>query len=239
MAIRTNEQILNDLNNFVSHMNGLDELKLPQRAYTIIRHAIRNLILPPGKTILEREVAEALGMSRTPIREALVRLEMDDALELIPRRGFYVSDIKKNELNDIYQMTSALDGLAIELAASFINDNQLDDLEEIVIRQEAVLSIGKKEDWAKLDDEFHALIIKLSANESLNKVLDIYSDKLFRARLYTINQRPVPDLSILEHKAMIACLRAQDGKAAKIVMESHRRRAHKEIIKALDAIKGE
>lgn len=235
----TSDEILKDLKIFVDQMNNLDSLRLPQRAYTIIRHAIRNLVLPPGKTILEREVAETLEMSRTPVREALVRLEMDDALELIPRRGFYVAEIEVDDLNDIYQMNAALDGLAIELAAANIDDEEIDSLEKIVNQQEMMIEEGDIKEWAKSDDEFHYRIIELSENDSLNKVLDIYSDKLFRARLYTINHRPTPKRSILEHKAMISCLRAQDGKAARNVMESHRKRAHKEIIKALGVINQE
>lgn len=235
----TNDRILKGLKTFVDQMDGLDSLRLPQRAYTIIRHAIRNLVLPPGRTILEREVAETLGMSRTPVREALVRLEMDDALELIPRRGFYVAEIEIDDLNDIYQMNAALDGLAIELTAANINEQEIDSLEEIVIRQEMMIEEGKIKEWAKSDDEFHYRIIELSKNDSLNKALDIYSDKLFRARLYTIDYRPTPKRSILEHKAMISCLRAQDGKAARNVMESHRKRAHNEIIKALEVINQE
>lgn len=232
----TNDEILEGLKVFVNQMSNLDSLKLPQRAYTIIRHAIRNLVLPPGKTILEREVAETLGMSRTPVREALVRLEMDDALELIPRRGFYVAEIEVDDLNDIYQMNAALDGLAIELASTNIDVEEIDSLEKIVHQQEMMIEDGNIKEWAKSDDEFHYRLIELSENDSLNKVLDIYSDKLFRARLYTIDHRPTPNRSVQEHKAMVSCLRAQNGKAARNVMESHRRRAHQEIIKALDII---
>ncbi|WP_213809580.1 GntR family transcriptional regulator [Jeotgalicoccus sp. WY2] len=104
-------------------MENLEEARLPQRAYVIIKHAIRNLIFLP-RTILEREVAEILDMSRTPVREALVRLENDEALQLIPRRGFYVEPIEKNDLSDIYQLSATLDGLAIELAAKQINNEE-------------------------------------------------------------------------------------------------------------------
>ena len=232
----TNDEILEGLKVFVNQMSNLDSLKLPQRAYTIIRHAIRNLVLPPGKTILEREVAETLGMSRTPVREALVRLEMDDALELIPRRGFYVAEIEVDDLNDIYQMNAALDVLALELASTNIDVEEIYSLEKIVHQQEMMIEDGNIKEWAKSDDEFHYRLIELSENDSLNKVLDIYSDKLFRARLYTIGHRPTPNRSVQEHKAMVSCLRAQNGKAARNVMESHRRRAHQEIIKALDII---
>lgn len=232
----TNKEILNNFSSFVADMDTLDENRLPQRAYEIIRHAIRNLVLPPGRTILEREVAEILDMSRTPVREALVRLENDEALQLIPRRGFYVEPIEKNDLSDIYQLSATLDGLAIELAALQMDEEAVNKLGALVDKQQEALNNEEFSKWAKLDDEFHSEIVKCSTNESLNKVIGIYSDKLYKARLYTINHRPSPDMSIVEHRAMIACLRAKDAKAAKVLMESHRRRAQIEILNALDEI---
>ncbi len=87
-----------ELKALINQIEGLDEYRLPQRAYHIIRIAIRDLILPPGKTILEREMAEILDMSRTPVREALVRLETEGVVRLIPRRGFIVKPIEKEDL---------------------------------------------------------------------------------------------------------------------------------------------
>lgn len=232
----TNEEILNNFRTFVNDMENLEEARLPQLAYVIIKHAIRNLILPPDRTILEREVAEILDMSRTPVREALVRLENDEALQLIPRRGFYVEPIEKNDLSDIYQLSATLDGLAIELAAKQINNEEISKLETLVEKQQESLNKKEFSEWAKLDDEFHNVIIECSTNDSLNKVIGIYSDKLYKARLYTINHRPAPDMSIIEHQAIIACLKAKDAKAAKVLMESHRRRAQKEILNALDEV---
>lgn len=232
----SNEDILNNFRSFVDEMVDLKETRLPQRAYAIIRHAIRNLILPPGRTVLEREVAEILNMSRTPVREALVRLENDEALQLIPRRGFYVEPIEKNDLSDIYQLSATLDGLAIELAAVHIDEEAINKLEDLVDKQQNALNQKEFAEWAKLDDEFHSEIIECSTNQSLNKVIGIYSDKLYKARLYTINHRPPPDMSIVEHRAIIACLRAQEAKAAKVLMESHRKRAQNEILNALDEL---
>ena len=232
----TNEDILNNFRLFIDEMDNLKENRLPQLAYAIIRHAIRNLILPPGRTILEREVAEILDMSRTPVREALVRLENDEALQLIPRRGFYVEAIEKNDLRDIYQLSATLDGLAIELATKQMQTAEINRLEMLVNKQQEALDKQEFSEWAKLDDEFHTVIIECSTNNSLNKAIDIYSDKLYKARLYTINHRPAPDMSIIEHQAIIACLKAKDAKAAKVLMESHRRRAQKEILNALDEI---
>lgn len=218
---------------FIDSLEKLDEFRLPQRAYHIIRMAIRNLILPPGKTILEREMSEVLQMSRTPVREALVRLEMEGVVRLIPRRGFIVEPIEEEDLKEIYEIVETLDGFAIELATSKVGTEQLGRLESIVAKQEQALSQENLEEWSMLDDLFHSLIILYAENKRLSTVIDSYSDQSYRARLYTINQRPVPALSIAEHKAMVACMRADDGKAARTVMQSHRRRAQKEILDAL------
>ena len=232
----TQEDILSNLSQFIHNFKEPDEDRLPQRAYYYIRHAIRNLILPPGRTILEREIAEVLEMSRTPVREALIRLETDDALRIIPRRGFIVEPIEKHELLDVYQIIGVLEGLAAQLAAKKINEMELAELDRSVNLQEEALEQKNIKEWAILDNEFHYKIVELAGNPSLNNVIDTYGDKIYRARLYTIDNRPVPLRSIVEHKAMIACLRAGDGTAARYVMESHRNRAQQEILGALDEI---
>lgn len=229
----TNKDILDNFADFVDELVDLEEERLPQRAYAIIRHAIKNLILPPGHTVLEREVAEVLDMSRTPIREALVRLENDGAVKLIPRRGFYIEPIERSDLSDVYQLSAVLDGLAIELATPRLTENHIKELESLLNQQKTALKNKEYTQWAILDDKFHQLITDQSANESLKKTISIYSDKLYKARLYTIQKRTVLDMSILEHQAIIACLKARDSKAAKVLMESHRKRAQEEILHAL------
>ncbi|AVD54569.1 hypothetical protein BEH_24730 (plasmid) [Priestia filamentosa] len=95
---------------FLSDLDVNEESRLPQRAYLAIRHAIRHLQLPPGQTVLEREMAEILGMSRTPVRESLIRLETEGWVRLIPRRGFIVAPLVADDLQQIYEVVEALDG---------------------------------------------------------------------------------------------------------------------------------
>lgn len=230
MTMETELQVL------IDNLEEMDEYRLPQRAYHIIRLAIRNLILPPGKAILEREMSEALQMSRTPVREALVRLETEGVVRLIPRRGFIVELIEKVDLKEVYEIIETLDGLAIEMATKNIGDSELNDLEEIIQKQKIELEKGNLKEWSILDDLFHATIISYANSKRLSAVIDSYADQTYRARLFTIKHRPVPVLSIVEHVAIVSCMRAKDGQAARMLMQSHRRRAQQEILKALDQI---
>ena len=225
-----------ELKFYITTLEGLGSYRLPQRAYHIIRLAIRDLILTPGRTILEREMAETLEMSRTPVREALVRLETEGMVHLIPRRGFIVEPIAKDDLRDIYEIAEMMDGLAVEKATEKIADHELNQLERLIEQQELTLRENNLKEWAILDDEFHNLIIKFAKNKRLNSVIDIHSDQLYRARLFTINYRPLPNKSIVEHKAIISCMKAGDGSAARMVMQSHRSRARMEILEAIERI---
>lgn len=227
---------IQELREFIDRLESLQEYRLPQRAYHIIRLAIRDLVLPPGKTLLEREMSEVLEMSRTPVREALVRLETERVVRLIPRRGFIVEPIVREDLKEIYQIIENLDGLAIEIATNKARDEEINQLEAIIEKQEEALENKDLKKWAVLDERFHSMIIELAENKRLSSVIEIHSDQTYRARLFTINDRPFPLRSIKEHQAIIACMRAKDENAARIMMQSHRKRAQQEILAGIEKI---
>ncbi len=222
-------------NVLLSYKDEIKETRLPQLAYLIIRKAIRNLELPPGETFLEREMTEMLNMSRTPVREALVRLEMDGWIRLIPRKGFSVEPILKESIQQICQIAEALEGVAAELATVNIDEENLNKLESLIDLQESLLYESNLKEWADVDDEFHNLIIKHSKNERLRSVMDSHSDQLYRARVYTINDRELPVRSIIEHRAIVAAMKARDSKAAQTLMHSHRKRGSQEILAILES----
>src|SRR5699024_5913886 len=99
---------------------------------------------------------------------------------------------------------------------------------------EDALQQNDLERWSRLDDQFHESIVDFAGNSHLKKSIDMYTDHLYRARLYTINYRPIPYHSITEHQAIIKCMEAQNYDSAKIMMQSHRKRAKQVILEALD-----
>ena len=207
-----------------------NEDRLPQQAYIIIQKAIRNLQLQPNEAFLEREIIEMLEMSRTPIREALIRLEMDRWIRLIPRKGFSVEPIIKENIEQICQIAEALDGVAAELATVHIDEEHLEILDSLIARQEKYLAENNLKAYLDVDNQFHNLIVEYSQNERLKNIMDSHSDQLYRARLFTINERKLPIRSIKEHRAIVAAMRAQDSKAAQLLMHSHRHRGGQEIL---------
>jgi DNA-binding GntR family transcriptional regulator len=225
-----------ELQRFIQNLKGMEQYRLPQRAYHTIRLAIRDLILPPGTALLEREISEALQMSRTPVREALVRLEIEGVVRLVPRRGFIVEPIEQEDLKEVYEIITTLDSLAIEMATANTAEEELDHLETIIGQQQAALAKEDLKQWSFLDDLFHTTIIEYAHNKRLKTVIDSFADQSYRSRLFTINERPIPLQSIIEHKAIVSCMRAKDGKAASMLIQSHRRRAQKEILEVLDKI---
>ncbi|MFG6147568.1 GntR family transcriptional regulator [Halobacillus sp. B23F22_1] len=224
------EKVKQDLEPIIINVT---ERKLPQRAYQILRLAIRNLKLLPGKTILEREIAEVLGMSRTPVREALIRLQTEGVVKLIPRKGFEIEPIEAKDLREIYEVVEMLEGLAAKLSTTTIQQEQLSELETLIEQQEQAINEENLAEWARLDNLFHFKIIGYAENKRLLNVIDVHADLLYRARLITVKKRPLPFQSIIEHRAIVACMRAQDGEAAQASMQSHRKRARNEILKAL------
>ncbi|MGF9801123.1 GntR family transcriptional regulator [Brevibacillus agri] len=222
-----------NVHSFLATLDKNGETRLPQRAYLATRHAIRHLQLPPGQTVLEREMTEILGMSRTPVREALVRLEMEGWVRLIPRRGFIVAPIVADDLQQIYEVVEALDGIAGSLATVRATSEELDRLDRLIEEQEKALESGDLLAWTDLDDQFHHNIVDLAQNPRLRGIMDSQSDQLYRARLYTINLRPKPTRSIMEHKAIVSVMRTGEPQAARMMLQSHRYRARNEIIEAI------
>ncbi|MBP1155828.1 MULTISPECIES: GntR family transcriptional regulator [unclassified Paenibacillus] len=217
----------------LSHLYISEETRLPQRAYLAVRHAIRHLQLSPGQTVLERTLADILGMSRTPVREALVRLELEGWVRLIPRRGFVVAPIVVDDLQQIYEVVEALDGIAGRLATGRVTPEELQQLELLIEKQENALANDDLLEWTDLDDQFHNGIVDLAKNPRLRGIMDNQSDQLYRARLFTIQHRPQPTRSIMEHKAILAVMKAGESEAARTMLQSHRFRARNEILEVL------
>ncbi len=228
MSEKSNNRSLSD--SLLDYKEKLSNETLTQQAYLTIRKAIYQLELKPNESFLEREMAEMLKMSRTPVHSALIRLDMDGWGTIIPRKGFTVAPIEAQSIKEISQITEVLDGVAVELAVDCITEEELNYLDSLVVEQEKALLSENLNKYVEIDHQFHDYINERSGNDTLLRILNSYTDQLFRARLYTIDERLLPVHSIREHEAILAALRAKSGSAARNLMEIHRRRGNLEII---------
>ncbi len=201
------------------------------QAYQSIRQRILDNLWPPGHQALEQEVALALGMSRTPVREALIRLQQEGFVEVIPRRGVRVLPVSPTDMKEIYEILTALECMAAELLAKRQpSEADLAPLVTATQAMEAALSQGDLDAWAAADETFHEALLRLAGNRLLLDAVMGYWDRAHRARMFTLRLRPKPVNSTHEHMELVARLLAGDAAGAVLVNRQHRERASRELL---------
>ena len=191
-------------------------------AYRRIRRHILDNVWAPGYQALEQEVALQLSMSRTPVREALIRLANEGLVQVIPRRGMRVLPVSPNDMKEIYEILTALEGMACELLAmQRPSQAQLKPLVEATRAMDVALQAEDLDAWAVADELFHERLVRLSGNSMLIDTVMTYWDRAHRARMFSLRLRPLPVNSTKEHMELVRLLKEGDAAAASGL---HRRR---------------
>ena len=205
---------------------ALAKTSLVERAYREIKRRILGNFYPPGLQVLEQDLAQQLGVSRTPVREALIRLEREGLIEIVPRKGMRVVPISTADMREIYEVITALEARAAErLAERKPSKDDLAPMIEALETMEASLAEGDLDAWAEADERFHRALLVLSGNRRLMQMALTVFDQIHRARMVTLRMRPLPRRSNDDHKALIKAVLAGDAKRAYAIHHEHRRRA--------------
>lgn len=197
-------------------------------AYAKINHAIVSNVLPPGARINEMEISLQLGMSRTPVREALYRLERQGLVEPYGKRGVRVSLIRPEELKEVYEILAALECQAAAGLASATQKERKAPLAEMVAALEGMrgaIHAGDLSLWSNMDGKFHSLILENCGNERLAKIATAELDIGRRTRTYTLHRRTDLEISMQEHQDVLTAIQHGDPDAARNAMYRHRTRA--------------
>lgn len=206
---------------------------MADRAYEALRTRILDLHLLPGQVIPELTLAADLGMSRTPIREALGRLRTEGLVEAAPRRGFIVSVPTAEALRETYEIVGALEGHAVRRAARDTPRSLVTALRAAVDAQEAALTTDDPAGWARADQRFHELLRDAAENRRMAELFRQFDGQLHRARLATLHLRAALRPSTEDHRAILAAIEAGDPDAALRVHLAHRERADAEMLHAV------
>lgn len=194
-----------------------------QRAYDELKQLILDNVLPAGTQALEQEVAIRLQMSRTPVREALIRLAQEGMVEVRPRHGMRVLPVSVDDMREIYAILASLEAAAAASAARRgLREDQLAALETAVQAMEDAVSRGDREAWAANDATFHRLLVEFSGNRRLAAMVDTVRDQSHRVRILTLGLRPMPVNSNRDHAAVLEAIRRRDPETA--YREHHRHR---------------
>jgi len=187
----------------------------------VIREAIVDGRLPPGRRLKEEELARELGMSRTPVREALLMLESEGLVESIPRRGATVRSYAVGDLDDVYQLRALLEGYAARRAATRISPDDVARLEESCDRFDRLRAEDDLLDLVKENLRFHSVIHEAAASDRLaaliRKVIEI---PLVYKSFYWYS----PEQKLISqhyHRQLTRALRLGDGERAELIMKEH------------------
>ncbi|MDK4731472.1 GntR family transcriptional regulator [Rhizobium sp. CNPSo 3490] len=202
---------------------------------------LRQLILdnkwPPGYQATEQDVASQLGMSRTPVREALMRLQQDGLVSVIPRHGMRVLPVSASDMREIYDILTSLESTAAELAASrHLSEEQIRGLEKATADMDKALAEEDLERWAQADARFHEQLLELGGNQMLKSVVLNFIDRAHRVRMLTLKMRPKPVNSTREHAELVQAIREGDRAKARNIHRAHRERAGTELLVLLDRL---
>ena len=198
-----------------------------------LRDAIRKGILEPGERLMEVQLADELGISRTPVREAIRKLEQEGYVIMMPRRGTYVSDISTGDVKEIFEIRSALESLAAGLAARRIEPDELETLQNLLIEIEGYIAKNDIEKIVETDIKFHGLLYKVSRNERLANIINNLKEQLARFRTLSMSYPGRLQETLEEHSEMVEAIANGDVSAARDAAEHHMERAEKTYLKAI------
>lgn len=206
-------------------------------AYSQLKAEILSNRMPPGFQAPEPEIASRLGMSRTPVREALIRLEAERLVELIPRRGARVLPIQAEDMREIYEILAALEAdAAARLAQRRPSEAELASVSAATREMELALEANDLDAWAEADDLFHRRLLELHGNTRLRGFVQELSDQAHRARIATLRLRDIPRISTQEHLDILEAIRAGDAGRARAAFRNHRERAAQELLQILEKL---
>ncbi|MCI7261546.1 MAG: GntR family transcriptional regulator [Selenomonas sp.] len=202
-----------------------------------LREAIRNGVLKPGERIMEIQLAEELGVSRTPVREAIRKLELEGYVVMMPRRGTYVANMSIRDINEIFEIRTALESLSNGLAAEHITDEELEHLQRLLVIIGGYIKDGNIEKIVETDIEFHDLMYHAARNQRLVGIISNLRDQLTRFRTLSMSYPGRLEATLDEHRTIVEAIANGDRKAASKAAEQHMENSEKTLLKAMDEIK--
>jgi len=210
-----------------------DFLPLRDVVFRTLRQAILTGEMKPGERLLEIHLANKLGVSRTPIREAIRMLELEGLVIMVPRRGAQVAQITEKSMSDVLEVRCALDVLAVELACERITAEAVEELREACRAFEKATATRDVHVIAKADVAFHDIIFKAAGNPRLTQMINNLAEQMYRYRFEYIKDESQHQMLIREHCLICESIEKRDVEAAKDAIRKHIENQENSIIRQI------
>lgn len=218
----------------ILHIN--DFLPLRDVVFNTLREAILCGKLTPGERLMEIKLAEVLGVSRTPVREAIRKLELEGLVVMTPRKGAQVAKITREDLVDVLEVRKVLESLAVELACELITSEDINNLRMNLEEFKVAIADGDLTQMAKKDESFHDIIYSITGNKRLVQILNNLREQMYRYRLEYIKEESKRHSLITEHIEFINALERRDKIAAKKAVTTHIHNQKQTILEAINIL---
>lgn len=196
-------------------------LPLRDVVFNTLRRAILRGELKPGERLMEIQLANKLGVSRTPIREAIRKLELEGLVLMIPRKGAEVAEITEKNLRDVLEVRCALEELAVQLACDRIDGSGLKELHEAADRFRNILDSDDITQIAQADEAFHDVIFTATGNQRLIQLLNNLREQMYRYRIEYLKKKECYPQLLDEHESIIHAIESQDKDMAMQITGQH------------------
>ena len=193
-----------------------------------LRQAIQDGVLKPGERLMEIPLAEELGVSRTPIREAIRKLVM------VPRRGTYVANISLKDITQVFEIRSALEELAAGLAAERITEEEIETLERMLVEIGDHMENKNMESVVAADVEFHEVLYRASRNERLADIVHNLREQTYRFRSFSMNQPGRLRKTWEEHRQLVEAIASHNAAQARKLARIHMEHSEQTLLQGME-----
>ena len=194
---------------------------LREIVFTTMREAIINGDFKPGQRLMEVQLAEQMGVSRTPVREAIRKLELEGLVVMVPRKGAYVAGLSSEDVREVVEIRCVLEGLAAKLAAQKAGSEDISKLKLIIDNFEIAVNDKNIADLISYDSDFHEIIYRTAKNGKLIQMINGLREQVQRFRVAYFTQFNNVDVLLIEHRDLLNAIINKNSELARQVAEKH------------------
>jgi DNA-binding GntR family transcriptional regulator len=207
---------------------------LREEVYDSLKKSILHGKLKGGQRLIEETLANQIGISRTPVREAFHKLERDDLVTRLPKGGFAVREFTKEDVEEIFGIRSALESYASYLATLHISPEKISQLEKKVKESKNAHEKGDDEKVVQLNTEFHDLLYKSCKSKKLFEMINNFRDYFFRYRSFLLSTEKGGDYSIEDHRRMLEAMKKKNPRLVERLVRNHLERGKELVLKEIN-----
>lgn len=215
---------------YISGLRFRSANPIRERVYNHLRKAILSGQIPVGERLIESRLASQIGTSRTPIREALHKLELEDLVSSIPRVGYFVRGLSEKDIRDICEIRSAVEGLAARRAISKITERNLERLRKNIEQSKKVINRGATEKMVDLDAEFHDILCQSSGSKRIHELSQTFGDYMLKFRIECLRVHDIALRAVTDHEKIYQVICNRDLPMVQKCVDDHMKTVMNDVI---------